>query len=299
MVREPDDWLAHAQGSALDPMALLTLERVGDAPEKRWEPASRAAEGVRVLDLTRAIAGPVCTRTLAAHGADVLRVDSPALPELDQQWIDSNPGKRSALVDFATPDGRAGLERLLRDADVVVVGYRPGALARFGLVADALAVEYPGLVVVTLSAWGEGTPWQARRGFDSLVQAASGIARVEARGSEEPGVLPAQALDHATGYLAAAAALCALARQAREGGGWHARLSLAQTAAWLLRAPRDDREQPAPADDDAAPYMVELPRRGDVVSLVAPPGMLGDRPLEWPGPPPERGADAPEWRTRS
>ena len=303
VVREPEEWLRHAQGSTVATQPLLTLRRAGDAPARRRGPAPRAAADVRVLDLTRVIAGPVCTRTLAAHGADVLRVDSPTLPELEQQSVDSNAGKRSAALDFASVGGRGELERLLVDADVVVIGYRPGALACFGLAPAALAEAHPGVVVVTLSAWGEDTPWAARRGFDSLVQAASGIARVEGRDGDEPGVLPAQALDHATGYLAAAAALCGLARQTREGGTWHAQLSLAHTAAWLLRGtrpPRPPRSSHAVEDVDASRFMVDLQRGADVVSLVAPPGMLGTRLLEWPGPPPPRvGADAPEWRTTS
>jgi len=297
-VREADAWSQEEQGEAVAREPLLTIERMSDAPPRVRDPASGAATGVRVLDLTRAIAGPVCTRTLAAHGADVLRVDSPSLPELDQQLIDANPGKRSALVDFGTADGRATLQRLLDGADVVVMGYRPGALTRFGLAPDALAAAHPGVVVVTLSAWGETTPWAGRRGFDSLVQSASGIARVEAGDRDEPGVLPAQALDHGTGYLAAAASLCALARQHREGGSWHARLSLAQTAAHLLGAPRNP-EPSGSTDDDVTPYMVEMARGDDVVSLVAPPGMLGGVALEWPAPPPRRGADPPEWRNPS
>jgi hypothetical protein len=304
-VREPDAWSEHEQGAAVAREPLLTVDRLGDAPPRTREPAAHSANGVRVLDLTRVIAGPVCTRTLAAHGADVLRVDSPSLPELDQQWTDSNPGKRSALVDFGTSDGRVNLDRLVADADVVVIGYRPGALARFGLAPDALAAAHPGVVVVTLSAWGETAPWAGRRGFDSLVQAASGIARIEAGDCDEPGVLPAQALDHATGYLAAAAALCALARQQREGGSWHARLSLAHTAAHLLNAPplgpppNPEASSVNEADDDVSPYIVELERGGDVVSLVAPPGMLGGHALEWPGPPPAWGSDPPVWRDPS
>jgi crotonobetainyl-CoA:carnitine CoA-transferase CaiB-like acyl-CoA transferase len=296
-VREPDAWSADEQGDAVQREPLLTIERVGDAPARATQPAADAASGVRVLDLTRVVAGPVCTRTLAAHGADVLRLDSPALPELDQQLVDSNPGKRSAFVDFGTRDGRATLDRLLEAADVVVIGYRPGALTRFGLAPDALTAAHPGLVVVTLSAWGETTPWAGRRGFDSLVQAASGIARVEAGERDEPGVLPAQALDHATGYFAAAAALCALARQRREGGSWHARLALAHTAGHLLDAARNPESVSGDeANDDFSPYMVELERGDDVVTLVAPPGMLAGRALEWPGPPPVAGADRPEWR---
>ena len=239
----------------------------------------------------------MCTRTLAAHGADVLRLDSPNLPELEQQWTDSNPGKRSAHVDFATSEGRATLDRLLDTADVVVAGYRPGALERFGLAPDQLSRRDRDVVLVTLCAWADRGPWAERRGFDSLVQAASGIARFEAGERSEPGVLPAQALDHATGYLAAAAAMIGLVRQMTDGGTWHARLSLAQTAARLLRMPRTDSgASSAGSDGDVEPYLVQMPRGSDMVILVAPPGRLGERRLAWPSAPPAPGADAPEWR---
>ena len=152
----------------------------------------------------------------------MLRIDSPRLPELEQQWIDSNPGKRSTLVDFATAAGQETLDRLLDAADAVVAGYRPGALERFGLTPDRLSREHPGVTLVTVCAWGDHGPWAERRGFDSLVQAASGIARVEAGEQAEPGVLPAQALDHATGYLAAAAAMTASRPPDADGGTWHA-----------------------------------------------------------------------------
>jgi crotonobetainyl-CoA:carnitine CoA-transferase CaiB-like acyl-CoA transferase len=254
-----------------------------------------------VLDLTRVIAGPVCTRTLAAHGADVLRVDTPALPEIEAQAIDTLVGKRSAFVDLRSPIGDAELEHLLDDADVVVTGYRPGALDQFGLAPAALASRHPGLVVVNLSAWGHEGPWAAHRGFDSLVQAASGIAVTEARGNDAPGVLPAQALDHTTGYLAAAAVMVALARQLRDGETWLVQCSLAQTAAWLLRAPRVDPRstEPGAADDDPVPYLVDMPRNREVVTLVAPPGAIDGRPLEWPSPSGYFGASPPRWRGAS
>ena len=140
--------------------------------------APRPARRLRVLDLTRVIAGPVATRTLAVHGADVLRLDAPHLPEIPLQAWDMLPGKRSALLDLNDADKR---EELLAGADVVVAGYRPGALDRFGLAPEALAARHPGLVIVTLSAWGTDGPWGSRRGFDSLVQAACGIAVDEGR----------------------------------------------------------------------------------------------------------------------
>ncbi|MFB6523452.1 CoA transferase [Streptomyces sp. NPDC056401] len=186
--------------------------------------------GVRVLDLTRVIAGPVATRTLGLLGADVLRIDSPGLPESDDAYADTGFGKRSALLDLGEAGDLAVFDGLLAGADVVVTGYRPGALERYGLGAEELLARRPGLVVAELCAWGPRGPWAGRRGFDSLVQAGYGISA--ACGDERaPGVLPAQALDHGTGYLAAAGVLRALA----EGGGQALRFSLAGTASWLVR----------------------------------------------------------------
>jgi crotonobetainyl-CoA:carnitine CoA-transferase CaiB-like acyl-CoA transferase len=245
-------------------LPLLALDRVADG-----RPREVALDGLRVLDLTRVIAGPVATRTLASHGADVLRLDSPRLPEDPGGLQETGPGKRHAVVDLASRSGRATAEELLAGADVVVQGYRPGALDAFGLDPAGLVQRHPHLTVVRLRAWGAGGPWEQRRGFDSLVQAACGIADVLAT-AEGPGALPAQALDHGTGHLAAAAVLRALTRRHAEGGVWAAELSLAQTARWLLGAPAADAEPPA--EPDVARYLVDLPSPGGPLTVVAPPG---------------------------
>lgn len=272
-VRTEDEW----QAAAGEPPPLVERRELGPAP-------ARAPRRVRVLDLTRVIAGPVATRTLAAHGADVLRIDAPYRPELPSLAPDMLVGKRSALLDLRT----GSLEGLLAEADVVVTGYRPGALDRFGLAPDALAQRHPGLVIVTLSAWGHRGPWAGRRGFDSLVQAACGIAVAEG-GADAPGALPAQVLDHATGYLAAAGALLAVARQRRDGGTHHVRFSLAGTAAWLQRLPRADAVD-VPAVDPA-PYLVEL----GPFTLATPPGTVDGAALAWPAPPPAFGSAVASW----
>lgn len=265
-VRTAAQWSQHPQGRAVSAMPLLTLRRSADGPPRR-----AALQGLRVLDLTHVIAGPVATRTLASHGADVIRLDSPRLPELPGLFLDTCVGKRCALLDFAAPDDRRTVEELLSSADVVVQGYRPGALAAFGLDPPSLAERHPHLIVVSLSAWGAAGPWEGRRGFDSLVQAATGIA-VLCGASDEPGVLPAQALDHGTGHLAAATVLGALARQREEGGGWHGDLSLAQTAHWLLGAARSPEvDDPALAVDLDA-YLLDLPSAQGTARVVAPPG---------------------------
>lgn len=263
------------------PPPLVQRRVVGDA-------APRPVRRPRVLDLTRVIAGPVATRTLAAHGADVLRLDAPDRPEIPLQALDTLPGKRSALLDLRDATIR---EELLDGADVLVTGYRPGALDRFGLAPEALAERHPGLVVVTLSAWGERGPWGGRRGFDSIVQAACGIAAEEIRPAEgSPGALPAQVLDHATGHLGAAAVLRELAEQRRDGGTRHVRLALAGTAAWLQDLPRPaDQDVPAV---DPGPFLEEI----DGLTIASPPGTVDGVARHWPAPAPSFGTAEPRWR---
>lgn len=269
-VRTAAEWRAHPQGVAVAGLPLLSVDRSADGPPRR--PSLR---GLRVLDLTRVIAGPVATRTLASHGADVLRIDSPRLPDDAGGLLETGSGKRHVVIDLAAPEGRRTVEDLLAEADVVVQGHRPGALDAFGLDPASLAARHPHLVVVRLCAWGEAGPWRERRGFDSLVQAATGIARIYGS-AEDPGVLPAQALDHATGYLAAAVVMGALARQSNEGGGWRSELSLAQTAHWLLEAaapePEPESSGAVDAGGDPAAYLIELAATGGPVSVIGPPG---------------------------
>ncbi|WP_413101674.1 CoA transferase [Streptomyces sp. Inha503] len=256
------------------------------------------ASGVRVLDLTRVIAGPVATRTLALLGADVLRIDSPRLPEDPDAHADTGFGKRSAALDLAAPEDRRTFEALLADADVVVTGYRPGALDRFGLAPDALLERHPGLVVAQLCAWGWSGPWAGRRGFDSLVQAATGIAAIEAKGDGDgdghPGALPAQALDHGTGYLLAAAVLRALTERQDTGGGRHLRLSLAGTASWLTHGIAPAAPVGGPAHDPA-PWLTETASDLGTLHHARSPIATPDGPLNWARPPGHLGADAPRW----
>lgn len=238
-VRGPDLWRRHPQAVALRQLPLLGLSTSTPAPPRRLrrpptDPLLPAA-GLRVLDLTRVIAGPVATRTLALLGADVLRVDAPRLPEIGWQHLDTGMGKRSALIDLDSHPQI--LERLITGADVVVTGYRPGALDRWGLSPEQLAERKPGLVIASLSAWGSEGPWGQRRGFDSIVQAATGIATIESTDGVTPGKLPAQALDHATGYLLAAGVLSAVAAQLHDGSTRHVQAHLARTAQWLLDHP--------------------------------------------------------------
>ncbi|MGI5261145.1 CoA transferase [Streptomyces angustmyceticus] len=323
--RTPEDWRAHPQGAAVAARPLVALDPLGDAPVRPLPLLTGAptlpAAGLRVLDLTRVIAGPVATRTLALLGADVLRIDAPRLPESQDAHTDTGFGKRSAALDLGSSSGRASFEELLSRADVVVTGYRPGALDRFGLAPEELAARRPGLVVARISAWGDEGPWGGRRGFDSLVQVATGIAAVESDagsasqdpkasgGAAErggiPGVLPAQALDHGTGYLLAAAVLRALTEQSRTGGSFLATLALARTARWLLDDLAEDggrtavprAPQPAvPGVHDPAHHLRETDSVLGRLRHALPPVSFDGAPATWATPPGRCATDAPVWR---
>ncbi|MEU0809394.1 CoA transferase [Streptomyces sp. NPDC005970] len=280
-------------------LELIESRHVGEAALRPLPPAPLPASGVRVLDLTRVIAGPVATRTLALLGADVLRVDSPRLPEAADAHADTGFGKRSTRLDLADPRDRQTFEELLAHADAVVTGYRPGALDRLGLAPDALLERRPGLVVAQVSAWGWSGPWAGRRGFDSLVQAATGIAALEAGPDSHPGALPAQALDHGTGYLLAAAVLRALTERQESGGGRHLRLSLAATASWLMHGitPATPTTRDTPLGDayDPAPWLVERPAPYGHLRYARPPLGHADAPRDWSHPPTLWGTDRPMW----
>ncbi|QMU95761.1 carnitine dehydratase [Microbacterium esteraromaticum] len=267
---------------------LVETRRLADSPVRALPSDSTAAplSGLRVLDLTRVIAGPVATRTLALAGADVLRIDPPHLPEPGWQHLDTGHGKRSALLDIAAE--RGSFERLLADADAIVLGYRPSALARLGLSPIELATRHPHLVIGQLSAWpGSASP----RGFDSLVQAESGIAWLESPDGTTPGALPAQALDHSAGYLLAAGIASALRYRAEAGGGRLVRTSLRRVAAELLGMPR--RTAAADCDPPRARTQ-DFSVAGLRVTTVAP-------AVRWPGspehfrPPRPWGGDPAEW----
>ncbi|MFJ8196306.1 CoA transferase [Streptomyces sp. NPDC096152] len=314
-LRTAREWAAHAQGAAVAARPLVVRERPDAAPARVLPPVRAArsgpgaapllpAAGLRVLDLTRVIAGPVATRTLALLGAEVLRVDPPGLPELADQHADTGFGKRSAAVDLAAD--RKTLEDLLAAADVVVTGYRPGALDRFGLSPEALAERRPGLVVAQLSAWGGGGPWDGRRGFDSLVQVATGIAAIEGTDGR-PGALPAQALDHGTGYLLAAAVLRALTEQSHAGGSRIVRLALARTAVWLTGVGADGVRGAGTAtgtggvDGAGAAYRRPDAWLGETDSAIGrlryarSPVAFAGGPTDWTRPPGPWGEDAPRW----
>jgi crotonobetainyl-CoA:carnitine CoA-transferase CaiB-like acyl-CoA transferase len=298
-LRSFDEWDAHPQGRAVAALPLLSIDRIGDAPAAPLPRAPRPLAGLRVLDLTRVIAGPVCGRTLAGHGAEVLLVTGPHLPSIEPLVIETGRGKRSCQIDLRTDQGRAVFRSLLTQADIVIQGYRPGGLASVGFSHEDAARIRPGIIYVSLSAYGHTGPWSDRRGFDSLVQTASGFndAEAQAAGSATPRPLPAQALDHATGYLMAFAAMIALARRSREGGSWHARLSLAQTGRWLRGLGRvaNGLQAPDPSPDAVRDLTEQCDSLFGRLTLVRHPARLSATPVQWDRPPVPLGHDPCGW----
>ena len=297
-LRRFDEWDATPQGQAIAAQPLFTIERIGDAAPLALPPLredQRPLAGLRVLDLTRILAGPVGGRALAAYGADVLLVNSPRLPNIEA-IADTSRGKLSTHVDLRTDEGQAALRRLAGDAHVFVQGYRPGGLEALGFGPAQLAALRPGIVCVSLTAYGTQGPWAGRRGFDSLVQTAMGFnhAEGEAAGDGKPKPLPMQILDEATGYLIAFGAAAALHRQQREGGSWLVRVSLAQTGHWLRGLGRVPGGLATPRPD-IAPYVETEPSGFGELAGLRHSALLARTPAAWPRPSMPPGSHPAEW----
>ncbi len=298
-VRAPKAWAAHPEGIAVaeDPLVSVRAER-DSLGAGRWlrrgdADSSTPLGGIRVLDLTRVLAGPIATRDLAFAGAEVLRIDSPWLPELGWQHLETGHGKRSTTLDLADATDRRYFDELLASADVVVTGYRPGALDRFGLSPDALWERRPGLVIGSVGAWSESGPWAGRRGFDSIVQAVTGIAMTASPEGETPGALPAQVLDHSAGHLLAAAICLALVRRSHDGAGSSVRVGLARLARELLLAPQHDDT----AGEAAQPTVQTGRSAAGMIATAMPPFGYHGGPNEYPVLASPWGQDAATWRS--
>jgi len=304
-VRTEREWRESPQGAALGPPILLS--RIGDAPALRLPDCGRPLDGVRVLDATRLLAGPVAGRTLASHGADVLSVRTKRLPTIEAFDLDTGAGKRSAFLDLSQPGEVEHLRALARGAHVFVDSHRPGALARFGITPAALAHCAPGIVYVAVSCYGPKGAWAERKGWDQLAQAATGIAaehgafvagRTGRRRDAAPELIPAAVLDYATGYLAAAGAATALLRRYREGGSWTVHVSLAATAMWLMSLGRvaahcvPQHWDPSEGLDE---FVQTWQTDKGMITQLGPIVRMSQTPPGWRCPPPEPGADAPAW----
>lgn len=322
--RTLDEWAAHPHAEATAGLPLIEVEQLGDAdplapasagraaagdgagghagpaPAARERSAAddRALAGVRVLDCTRVLAGPVCGQTLAAHGADVLRVGAAHLPFIPMGVMTTGFGKRNAFVDLDTAEGQAAFADLADGAHVLVDAYRPGALGARGFGAADLARRRPGIIVVEICAFDWVGPWAGRRGYDSIVQTTTGLALAGADAARAAGAdvpdgqpvhLPVQALDYATGYLAAFAAQRLVAHQRQVGGSWRARVSLLRTRNWLVSLGGPTPFTPATGLPDLSPWLhtVDSPfGRIEAPAPVAghwdrPPAPLGTSPATW------------------
>ena len=285
-LRTAEEWADHEQSVAVAARPVVDVRPVaagGPVRPGRWVGgrsgrAGRPLAGLRVLDLTRVIAGPVAGRVLASWGADVLAVRAPHLPTVAWTDVDTGFGKRLRLLDLRDGDDHAAFLDLVRRADVVLQSYRPGALDRLGLGAADLAAVRPGLGYVSVSAYGDTGPWAGRRGFDSLVQLVTGIADAgrRAAGAGSPVPLPAQVLDHGAGWLAAAAAIETVRRARRDGGSWSADVTLAGVAHWLDGLGRVEAGASAvdPGPDDVSGLLSSMRTVAGEVRYVRPPGLI-------------------------
>ncbi len=300
-------WAEHPQGRAVAQEPLLRRESVGTYRPRlnaqssaELNPAfdtARPLRGIRVLDLTRIIAGPVATRFLAGFGADVLRIDPPGWDE-PGTVPDMVLGKHCAYLDLRDPAQHARFEYLLAEADVLVHGYRSDALAQLGWSDERRRGINPGLVDVALDAYGWTGPWHARRGFDSLLQMSSGIADAGMRllGREVPTPLPVQALDHTAGYVLAAAALRGLTERLREGRGSVARTSLGRIAHLLTAGGQADYHAAACAPETSDDLADAIEQSGwGPTRRLKPPLTVGVTRMQWDFPASRLGSAQPHW----
>ncbi|SJZ78485.1 CoA-transferase family III [Enhydrobacter aerosaccus] len=296
LTRSRDEWNAHPHGQAVSQLPLIDIVPIGDAPPRPLPEGDRPLSGVRVLDLTRVLAGPTSGRVLAENGADVLHVVAPHLPYQTELLMDTGHGKRCTWIDLREPAGVETLKGLIQDADVFTQGYRPGTVAGRGFSPEQVASLRPGIVYVSICAYGHEGPWAARRGFDSIVQNVTGLAATQ--GSlVKPRNLPVQALDYIAGYLGALGAMIGLARRVEQGGSWHVRVSLVQVAHWLASLgtvdPADGlAELP---DNELAPLFMESDGPLGHIRHLKPVIQLSETPSFFAKPAEPLGTSAARW----
>lgn len=304
MARSMDEWATHPHSAAIATLPLLEIEKIADSPPMPMPEGPRPLSGIRVLDLTRVLAGPTCARTLAEHGADVLKITAAHLPSSTSQEFDTGHGKLSAHLDLREASNVEILRELARECDVFSQGYRPGTLDARGFSPSALAELRPGIVCVSLSAFGRVGPWAHRRGFDTVVQTVSGITtrQGELFPGAQPGpqFYPVSAIDYLTGYLMAFGAMVALARRAREGGSWMVRTSLAQIGRWLVNRGQVDESDLAgvPAEFTAQEldhWRTEHDGPSGRLRHLSPAVQLSDTKPYWQRPTVPLGSNEPVW----
>lgn len=303
VIRTAAEWLAHPQGAWLAGRPVVEIARIAEGPPEPLHPGDRPLSGVRVLDLTRILAGPIGGRGLAEQGADVLMVTAPDLPQTPEHVRDTSHGKRSCFLDLKRPEEAARFAALAREADVVLNGYRPGALARLGFGMPELARLRPGIIQVSVSCFGSGGPFADRAGWEQVAQAVTGICDTHGRliGAGQPKLVFAPVCDYVTGYLAAFGAMLALARRAREGGSYQVNVSLCQSAMLVQRQALAEDFRAAPeqlTEDELAPLLVREENAYGDLKTLGPVLRMSETPPRWDRPTPRLGGDAPAWLPR-
>jgi|LNFM01.1.fsa_nt_gb crotonobetainyl-CoA:carnitine CoA-transferase CaiB-like acyl-CoA transferase len=300
MVRTNAEWMATDHGKVLAGKPIVEIIKIGDSapepfPNGATPDAARPLSGIRVLDLTRILAGPIAARTLAEHGAEVLMVTAERLPQIPEHVIDTSHGKRSCFLDLKDPADADRLRALVRDTDVFSQGYRPGMLKALGFGPDELAALRPGIVCTSISCYGPDGPFSHRGGWEQVAQTVTGICHDN--DPSRPHLLPAAACDYTTGYLAAYGVLLALARRAREGGSYHVRVSLCQSGMFIQRQgkvsfPAADMDL---SPEELAAIRIESRPEAGPLRHLGPILRLSETPPRWVRPTPRLGGDRPEW----
>jgi len=299
MVRSNDEWLAHPHGRALGAKPVVEITKIGESDPEPLPTGGRPLSGIRVLDLTRILAGPMAARTLAEHGADVLMVTAEHLPQIPEHVVDTSHGKRSCFLDVARGEDASRLRALLKRADVFSQGYRPGAMSKLGFGLEEVARLRPGIIYASITCYGPDGPFSHRAGWEQVAQTMTGLCH-EGRTATRPNgpaLLPAAACDYTTGYLAAYGILLALAKRAREGGSYHVQASLCQSGMFIYRQgkvpfPGLDRDL-SPAELDA--IRIETRPKSGPLRHLRPILKLSETEPHWARPTPELGRDAPAW----
>jgi crotonobetainyl-CoA:carnitine CoA-transferase CaiB-like acyl-CoA transferase len=302
-IRTTAEWLAHPHGAYLSGRPPVEIQRIGDSLPENLHAGGRPLAGVRVLDLTRILAGPISGRTLAEHGADVLMVSAEGLPQVPEFVRDTSHGKRSCFLDLKQPEDARHFAELVRGADVVIDGYRPGAIASLGFGARQLAALRPGIVYLSVSCFGSGGPFADRAGWEQIAQAVTGICQTHGQltGAGQPKLVRATMCDYNTGYLAAYGVMLALTRRAREGGSWAVRASLCQTAMFIRRQGLREEFSDGPerlADTELNRCYIAAETSYGALKTLGPVLRMSETQPRWARPTPRFGGDQPEWLPR-
>lgn len=296
MVRSNPEWLDSEHGKVLQAKPIVEVIKIGDSEPEPMPEGDRPLSGIRALDLTRILAGPICARTLAENGAEVLMITADGLPQIMEHVMDTSHGKRSCYLDLKDSTDNARLKELVRDADVFSQGYRPGMLTSLGFAPEQLAEIRPGIIACSISCFGADGPFSHRGGWEQVAQTVTGICQ---EGSpERPKLLPAAACDYTTGYLGAYGILLALARRAREGGSYHVRVSLCQSGMFIYR---QGKTQPVAKPDldlteaELDTLRVQSETGYGALRHLGPVLDLSETKPHWVRPTPILGGDTPEW----